>query len=49
MTGPWAMSAEGQVQRPLYLLSIHKRRILTEDDRVQALSEKRSKRRRRGR
>ena len=49
VTGPWAMSAEGQVQRPLYLLSIHKRRILTEEDRVQALSEKRSKRRRRGR
>ena len=38
----------GRVQRPL-LLSIHKRRILTEEDRVQALSEKRSKRRRRGR
>jgi len=49
VTGPWTMGPQGQVQRPLYLLSIHKRRILTESDRVQALTKKKSKKRRRGR
>ena len=49
VTGPWSMNETGQVQRPLYLLSIHKRRILTERDRVEALEEKRKSKRRRGR
>jgi len=49
VTGPWSMNATGQVERPLYLLSIHKRRILTESDRVQSLEQKKKKKRRRGR
>ena len=49
VTGPWSMNKTGQVERPLYLLSIHKRRILTESDRVQALEQKKKKQRRRGR
>ena len=49
VTGPWTMNKTGQVERPLYLLSIHKRRILTESDRIQALEQKKKKKRRRGR
>ena len=49
VTGPWSMSDQGQVLRPIYLLSIHKRRILTEADRVEALSKKQRKKKRRGR
>ena len=49
VTGPWKMGEQGQVERPIYLLSIHKRRILTESDRVDALQKKKKKKRRRGR
>ncbi len=49
VTGPWTMSKQGQVERPIYLLSIHNRRILTESDRVDALQKKKKKKRRRGR
>jgi ABC-type branched-subunit amino acid transport system substrate-binding protein len=45
VTGPWSMGASGQVERPLYLLSIHKRRIVTEADRQAAKARKKQKRR----
>ena len=45
VTGPWTMGSNGQVERPLYLLSIHKRRIVTEAARQAAKARKKKKRR----
>ena len=44
VTGLWSMGGDGQVKRPLYLLSIHKRRIVTEAARLEALKRKQKKR-----
>jgi hypothetical protein len=44
VTGVWSMGGDGQVKRPLYLLSIHKRRIVTEAARLEALKSKQKKR-----
>jgi len=49
MTGPWTMNPEGQVFRPLKLLSIHRRHIVTEAERLAELEKAKNKKRRRGR
>jgi hypothetical protein len=49
VTGIWSMGKDGQVERPLYLLSIHKRRIVTEAARLEALNSKQKKRKSRRR
>ena len=49
MTGPWSMEPDGQVSRPLKLLSIHRRHILLEEERLVELEKAKNKKRRRGR
>jgi len=49
ITGPWTMGPDGQVNRPLKLLSIHRRHIITETERLAELEKAKNKKRRRGR